>query len=162
MKKTRCRVKEEKEEKKKKTKKSLGKDQEHFSIKQGLGGFLRLKTLVPHIEKLVISVSIWAHRASVLHNMHFTRMIENGNSITSWSQTDVDHAFAMVSNTYAEDDSELWVTYSKHFIPIFGDSIKTPMERKHAAVQACCLARIDYLTAASNNILTNFYPRLCR
>ena len=145
--------------------KKLAADKELFTIKVGLRTLLKEPILFSStFEDLAASVSIWRHRASILHNLHFTRLMKEKKSLDQWSENDCDRAFYMVSDSFEETeaDSELFVTYRDYYVPIFGENVSTPMKRRLAAVPCCELARRDYMTSLSNNILTNFYPRLVK
>ena len=120
------------------------------------------------LEESVYSVSKWMFYVSILHQMHFIRLLgRRPKTVIQWSLTKVDHVIALVSDgmearsKIEKTSPELYETYHTHFRPLFGD-IDTPRTRQRALVPICEQARTIYHTALSNHILTTFSSRLKR
>ena len=133
---------------------------EFFSRKQGLKKILKLPQLLPLIQPLAEKVSFWRYHAFNLAHLHVHRLIDSKLPL-HFDQTDVDHTIQLVANSRSKN-VELTKSYNI-YKPLFPSLMAIPedtkTERTGAAVYACIQVREEFLTMASNNVLTNFYPR---
>ena len=144
------------------------------TIKSGLLGVLVHQPAREVINKLVTSQSKWSSYCSILLHLHATRLLDSTSlslrakidECAKMGQTTIDQAFALVSLLAdqlpcKDSDTELVLTYTQHFLPIFA-LVDTPVPRTKAAQIICTQARVQYLTAAKNSVMTNFESRTKR
>ena len=130
-----------------------------YSIKQGLSNILKLNQLLPMIEDLVHSVSLWSYHTYNLLHIHAQRLLDLYQPVNI-HQTLVNQAFALVTSKSNDSkiDLELKTTHDTMYKNLLPD-VKVPLERSGAAVFACLSETRDFMTAAKNNISVHFYKR---